>query len=206
MGLFNRFKTVVKSNVNHFLDQVEDPEKLLEQAILDMQDKKKEAKQLLQQSLAKLKQSGENLEILDSLKNNITLLENRIEQAIKKRDALKKRILKSKILSNKNSNNNNLDDSSHNKDHLGETESFETFDRMEEKIEDLEHMNTAHSELVEIFNPEEESKAANNVKLEALELDKKLDNNLAELKTKMADLNSTESSIEDELNRLKDKK
>ena len=37
MGVFSRFKRIVKSNINSLLDKAEDPQKVMEQTILDMQ-------------------------------------------------------------------------------------------------------------------------------------------------------------------------
>ena len=37
MGVFSRFKRIVKGNINSLLDKAEDPQKVMEQTILDMQ-------------------------------------------------------------------------------------------------------------------------------------------------------------------------
>ncbi len=44
MGIFDRFNRVLKSNLNSLVDQAEDPGKLLEQTILDMETELKRAK------------------------------------------------------------------------------------------------------------------------------------------------------------------
>lgn len=38
MGLFDRISRVVRANVNDMVSKAEDPEKILEQAIIDMQE------------------------------------------------------------------------------------------------------------------------------------------------------------------------
>ena len=38
MGLFERINRVVRANVNDMVSKAEDPEKILEQAIIDMQE------------------------------------------------------------------------------------------------------------------------------------------------------------------------
>ncbi|MFM6040263.1 MAG: PspA/IM30 family protein, partial [Sphaerospermopsis kisseleviana] len=38
MGLFDRLKRVVSANVNDLINKAEDPEKMLEQALLEMQE------------------------------------------------------------------------------------------------------------------------------------------------------------------------
>lgn len=37
MGIFDRFKTVMKSNINDMIDKAEDPEKMLKQLMIDME-------------------------------------------------------------------------------------------------------------------------------------------------------------------------
>jgi len=52
MGILNRMKTVLKSNVNSALDSVEDTEKMLNQTVLDMQQQLAKAKQQVAVSIA----------------------------------------------------------------------------------------------------------------------------------------------------------
>jgi len=51
MGVFDRFKRIVKGNVNAFLDKVEDPERAMEQAVVDMGAELSKAKESLMQSM-----------------------------------------------------------------------------------------------------------------------------------------------------------
>ncbi len=44
MGVFERLSRIIRSNINDLLDKAEDPEKLLNQLITDMQQDLREAK------------------------------------------------------------------------------------------------------------------------------------------------------------------
>lgn len=57
MSIFKRISDVVRSNVNSALDSAEDPRKVLEQTILDMEGEYKKAKQKLLESMTLLKQT-----------------------------------------------------------------------------------------------------------------------------------------------------
>lgn len=57
MSIFKRISDVVKSNVNSALDAAEDPRKVLEQTIIDMEGEHKKAKQKLLESMTLLKQT-----------------------------------------------------------------------------------------------------------------------------------------------------
>ena len=52
MGIFNRISTIFRSNANAALDKMEDPEKILNQSILDMQTKLSEAKKQVAVAIA----------------------------------------------------------------------------------------------------------------------------------------------------------
>ncbi len=52
MGIFNRFVNVVRANANAALDKAEDPEKMLNQMISDLEEQKREAKQRMTEALA----------------------------------------------------------------------------------------------------------------------------------------------------------
>ncbi|MEO3704205.1 PspA/IM30 family protein [Trichormus azollae] len=52
MGLFDRLKRVVGANVNDLINKVEDPEKMLEQAILEMQEDLVQLRQGVAQAIA----------------------------------------------------------------------------------------------------------------------------------------------------------
>jgi phage shock protein A len=62
MGLFDRMKRIVKGNVNALLDKAEDPAKVLEQAVLDMQAELAKARESLTQSMVDEKKMMRALE------------------------------------------------------------------------------------------------------------------------------------------------
>jgi phage shock protein A len=51
MSVFSRFKRIVKSNINALLDKAEDPQKVMEQTILDMQAEMGNARESLTQAM-----------------------------------------------------------------------------------------------------------------------------------------------------------
>jgi len=52
MSIFERMVTLIKSNINDLIDKAEDPEKMLNQLILDMQEQYTEAKKQVAQAMA----------------------------------------------------------------------------------------------------------------------------------------------------------
>ena len=44
MSIFSRFSTMIKSNINDLISRAEDPEKMLNQIIIDMRDQLAKAK------------------------------------------------------------------------------------------------------------------------------------------------------------------
>jgi phage shock protein A len=62
MSIFKRFSDVVRSNVNAAIDAAEDPRKVLEQTILDMEGEHKRARQKLLESMTLLKQTEKQAE------------------------------------------------------------------------------------------------------------------------------------------------
>jgi len=169
MGIFKKFSDLIRSNINNLLDQAENPQKLAELALLEAQTSKKKAQALLIQA-----QSALNLNInqLKSLKldpnqdpqeiNNLeqekSLHEKTISTIKNGLEAFDRHIssLKSKITT---SNNKSQDPSA-----------FDTFSRMEEKIDQQEAELEALQELLK--KPEQES--LTNLEKELEELKKKL--------------------------------
>ena len=52
MAIFQRLATLVRSNVNHMINEAEDPEKMLNQMLMNMQEQLVEAKKQVAVSIA----------------------------------------------------------------------------------------------------------------------------------------------------------
>ena len=59
MGIFSRIGTLFKSNINDIISKAEDPERMLNQVVLDMQTQLVEAKKQVAVSIADQKAPGE---------------------------------------------------------------------------------------------------------------------------------------------------
>ena len=57
MGLFDRLNRVVRANLNDMVSKAEDPEKILEQAVLDMQEDLVQLRQAVARSIAEQRQT-----------------------------------------------------------------------------------------------------------------------------------------------------
>jgi len=223
MGIFSRLGTLIKSNINDLITKAEDPEKMLSQVLLEMQqqlveakkavavaiaDEKKLQKQytaetdkskewerkamvavragddnLARQALSR-KQEHENIatqfqqqwisqkQAVEKLKDALRLLNNKIEEAKRKKNILiarKKRAEAQQQIANTMQG-------------LGDTSAFDTFDRMAERIQLMEAEAEAGAELAgELSGDTLESKF--------LQLEQSAggsaDDELAELKAKM---------------------
>jgi phage shock protein A len=223
MGIFSRLGTLIKSNINDLITKAEDPEKMLSQVLLEMQqqlveakkavavaiaDEKKLQKQytaesdkakewerkamvavragddnLARQALGR-KQEHENIatqfqqqwiqqkQAVEKLKDALRLLNNKIEEAKRKKNILiarKKRAEAQQQIANTMQG-------------LGDTSAFDTFDRMAERIQLMEAEAEAGAELAgELSGDTLESKF--------LQLEQSgggtEDDQLAELKAKM---------------------
>src|SRR6187402_1884835 len=182
MGIFSRLGTLIKSNLNDLITKAEDPEKMLAQVLLEMQqqlvdakkavavaiaDEKKLQKQytaaldkakewerkamvavragddgLARQALVR-KQEHENISSqfqqqgVEKLKDALRLLNNKIEEAKRKKNILiarKKRAEAQQQIANTMQG-------------LGDTSAFDTFDRMAERIQLMEAEAEAGAEL-----------------------------------------------------------
>jgi phage shock protein A len=232
MGIFSRLGTLIKSNINDLITKAEDPEKMLNQVLLEMQqqlveakkavavaiaDEKKLQKQytaeldkakewerkamvavragddgLARQALVR-KQEHENISTqfqqqwvqqktaVEKLKDALRLLNNKIEEAKRKKNILiarKKRAEAQQQIANTMQG-------------LGDTSAFDTFDRMSERIALMEAEAEAGAELAgELSGDTLESKF---LQLEAGGGAAE-DDALAELKAKMGMLSAPKSA------------
>lgn len=188
MGIFSRLGTLIKSNINDLITKAEDPEKMLTQVLLEMQQQLAEAKKavavaiadekklqkqytaeqekskewerkamvavragddaLARQALVR-KQEHENIseqfqqqwvaqkQAVDKLKDALRLLNNKIEEAKRKKNILiarKKRAEAQQQIANTMQG-------------LGDTSAFDTFDRMADRIALMEAEAEAGAEL-----------------------------------------------------------
>lgn len=193
MGIFARLATLIKSNLNDLISTSEDPEKMLNQIVLDMQNQLVEAKKQVAVSIADekrlakqaeqelanasewerramlaIKAGDDNLakealsrkkehealggqykeqwqkqkQAVDQLKMALRVLNSKIEEAKRKKNVLiarKKRAEAQKAIQETMSGLNNQS-------------AFETFDRMANKIEQMEAEAEASSELAEEYS------------------------------------------------------
>ena len=231
MGIFSRLGTLIKSNINDLITKAEDPEKMLSQVLLEMQQQLAEAKKavavaiadekklqkqytaeqekskewerkamvavrggddgLARQALAR-KQEHENIagqfqaqwvaqkQAVVTLKDALRLLNNKIEEAKRKKNILiarKKRAEAQQQIANTMQG-------------LGDTSAFDTFDRMAERIALMEAEAEAGAELAgELSGETLESKFL------ALEAGGANDDDaLSELKAKMGLLEAPKSA------------
>ena len=188
MGIFSRLGTLIRSNINDLITRAEDPEKMLNQVLLEMQqqlvdakkrvavaiaDEKKLQKQynaeldkakewerkamvavragndeLARQALVR-KQEHDQIssqfqqqwiaqkQAVDKLKDALRLLNNKIEEAKRKKNILiarKKRAEAHKQIASTMQG-------------IGDTSAFDTFDKMAQRIDTLEAEAEASSEL-----------------------------------------------------------
>jgi len=188
MGLFSRLGALIKSNLNDLISKAEDPEKMLNQVLVDMKTQLVEAKkqvavaigdekrlkkqwdeqqshgkdwerkamlavqagddELAKEALTRAKEHEElstqfeqqwvhQKDAVEKLKSQLRVLNNKIEEAKRKRNILiarQKRAEAQKAIQNTMAG-------------LSDTSAFDTFDRMAEKIEAIEAEAEANQEL-----------------------------------------------------------
>ncbi|HEY9690531.1 MAG TPA: PspA/IM30 family protein [Coleofasciculaceae cyanobacterium] len=188
MGLFDRVSRLIRANVNDLVNKAEDPEKILEQSIADMQEDLVQMRQAVAQAIASqqklqkqynqaqgeatqwqqraqlaLQKGDENLArealsrkkvqseaastlkaqldqqvgMVDQLKRNLIALEGKISEAKTKKDMLKARAQAAKA-------NEQLQGALSSMNTSGAMAAFE---RMEEKVMEMEARSTAALEL-----------------------------------------------------------
>jgi len=221
MGIFARLATLLKSNLNELISSSEDPEKMLNQIVLDMSNQLLEAKRQVAASIADEKRLAKQVEqetanatewerramlavrsgddalakealsrkkehqtlaeqfqeqwskqkqAVDQLKLALRALNNKIEEAKRKKNLLiarKKRAEAQKAIQETMTG-------------LKNASAFETFDRMAGRIEQMEAEAEAHAEL-----NEEASGDTLAHKFRELEVTKGADEDLLSLKRKM---------------------
>lgn len=188
MGLFDRIGTVIKSNLNSLVSGAEDPEKMLEQSVEDMQEDLVSLRQAVAQAIAAEKRVEQQLvqnraqsdqwqqraalalskneedlarealtrkkgyaeavvgletqlatqkEQVQKLRQNLTALEGKLSEAKAKKDLLVARARSAKASEQINEVLGRVSTSS----------SYGTFERMEQKVSDLEARSAAIGEL-----------------------------------------------------------
>jgi phage shock protein A len=188
MSLFDRVSRLIRANVNDAISKAEDPEKVLEQALIDMQDNFVKMKQAVATAIAQQKRTQQQLANnqreaqtwedraklalqkgeedlarqaltrkkgfadtvntlqtqldqqttqVDALKKNLMMLESKIAEAKAKKDMLKARAQAAKANEQLQSTMNTMSTSS----------AMAAFERMEEKVIQLESRSQAAAEL-----------------------------------------------------------
>jgi phage shock protein A len=188
MGIFSRIGSLFKSNINDIISKAEDPEKMLNQVVLDMQSQLVEAKKQVAVSIADqkrlekqrdeqadlaqewerkamlaVKAGDENLarealkrkaehdnqhaelskqaqlqkDAVDKLKDQLRNLNDKIEEAKRKKNILIARQKRAEAQKTIQSTMSGLSD----------TGAFDTFDRMAKKVDQIEAEAEAHAEI-----------------------------------------------------------
>jgi phage shock protein A len=193
MGIFNRLAQLIKSNLNDLISKSEDPEKMLNQVVLDMNNQLVEAKKQVAASIADEKRLAKQVEqeqanasewerrammalragnealakealnrkkehdqlattfkdqwqkqkdAVDKLKNALRMLNDKIEEAKRKKNVLIARKKRAEAQQAIQATMSGLKDQS----------AFETFDRMSQKIDQMEAEAEAGEELAEEYS------------------------------------------------------
>ena len=230
MGIFDRLSTLFKSNINDLISRAENPEKMLNQLILDMKTQLAKAKQeaasaiadekklqadaealkkqaedwerramlavqegrddLATQALMRYNESLQGAQQLhetwvrhkaetENLKVSLRQLNDRIEEAKRKKNILVARAKRAEAQARIQQTMAGMGDKS----------AFESFERMAEKIEDIERKALAAAELQQEFSGDDLQQ-----QFKALEYKGSADQQLLELKAKMGVLKPGESA------------
>ena len=230
MGIFDRLSTLFKSNINDLISRAENPEKMLNQLIIDMKGQLAKAKQQVAAAIAdekKLQAGAETLkkqaedwerramlavqegrddlatqalmrynEALqgaqqlhetwvrhkaetENLKVSLRQLNDKIEEAKRKKNILVARAKRAEAQARIQQTMAGMGDKS----------AFESFERMAEKIEDIERKALAAAELQQEFSGDDLQQ-----QFKALEYKGTADQQLLDLKTKMGVLKPGEAA------------
>lgn len=101
MAIFQRLSDLIKSNVNDLIDRAEDPEKMVKQIIIDMEEQIKDATRALGQAMAGEKQAYNQLQKAKATSQD---WENKAKMAL----SAGNQELAKKALANKISSDNNI--------------------------------------------------------------------------------------------------
>jgi phage shock protein A len=221
MGIFSRLAQLIQSNLNDLISRSEDPEKMLNQVVLDMNNQLVEAKKQVAASIADEKRLAKQAEqeaanaaewerrammavrggneplakealarkrehdelaatykdqwtkqktAVDQLKQALRMLNDKIEEAKRKKNVLiarKKRAEAQKAIQETMSG-------------LRDQSAFETFDRMSQKVDQIEAEAEAQSELAEEYSGDVLAS-----QFQSLERNASADDDLTALKRKM---------------------
>jgi phage shock protein A len=192
MGIFDRLRTVISSNINDMINKAENPEKMLNQLVLDMNEQMIESKKAVAMAIAdekKLerealenknqaiewekkamlavragrddlakealvrKQEFETYtvqlqtqwtaqkESVEKLKEALRQLQNKIDEASRKKNILVARAKRAEAQDKINQTMSSLS---------GNKSAFDTFERMAKKVDELEARTEAHKELEDL--------------------------------------------------------
>ncbi|MBL8965528.1 MAG: PspA/IM30 family protein [Spirochaetaceae bacterium] len=192
MGIFERMKTVISSNINDLISKAENPEKMLNQLVVDMNEQMIESKKAVAMAIAdekKLerealenkrqaeewekkamlavragrddlakeallrKQEFEGYstqlttqwkaqkESVEKLKESLRQLQNKIDEASRKKNILIARAKRAEAQDKINKTMSSLS---------GNKSAFDTFDRMAKKVDEIEARAEAHKELEDL--------------------------------------------------------
>ncbi|HKP30367.1 MAG TPA: PspA/IM30 family protein [Gemmatimonadales bacterium] len=230
MGIFDRLSTLFKSNINDLISRAENPEKMLNQLILDMKTQLAKAKQEAASAIADEKKLQADAEALkkqaedwerramlavqegrddlatqalmrynealqgaqqlhetwvrhkaetENLKVSLRQLNDKIEEAKRKKNILVARAKRAEAQARIQQTMAGMGDKS----------AFESFERMAEKIEDIERKALAAAELQQEFSGDDLQQ-----QFKALEYKGTADQQLLDLKAKMGVLKPGESA------------
>ena len=240
MGVLSRVSALIKSNLNDLISRAEDPEKILEQSILDMQDNLKKARTEVVDTLAQQKvlekkhdqvvgesqawerkamtavQEGDDdlarealkrkaaadgrlatlgeqvtiqKEYVDTLRASLTALESKIEEAKAKKNQLVSRLRAAKVKEDMIAARE-VAMGTHKA--LEDETAFAAFARMEEKILQIEGKVEAMEELSStVTGADTDVRAEIEIenKLKQLKASNRIEDDLAELKRRLAEKN-----------------
>lgn len=100
MAIFERLGDLIRSNVNDLLDRAEDPEKMVKQIIIDMEEQVRDVTQALGQAMGSEKQA---LRQLETAKKTSEDWENKAKMALQAgNQELAKKALANKVANDKN--------------------------------------------------------------------------------------------------------